>query len=141
MTRASIEDRLDIIDLFARYARALDEGDVDGIASCFSHTAEVDSPIVGKYAGREGIRKFAARYSQFRKQRGQTRHFITNIEARVEGNTANAHAYLMCCITRDGKSEVIPPSVYECVLTRIDGQWLFERRVVRQDAPFILSGI
>ncbi len=35
MAKPSIEDRLAIEDLFVRYTTALDNGDVDGVVSCF----------------------------------------------------------------------------------------------------------
>ncbi len=40
-TRPSVEDRIAIQDLIARYAWALDTGDVEGVVGCFTPNGEV----------------------------------------------------------------------------------------------------
>ncbi len=44
-------------------------------------------------------------------------------------------------ITRDGKSEMMPPGRYDCRLERVDGEWLFKHCLVVLDAEFKLEGI
>ena len=57
-----MDDRLMINDLFVRYTTALDAGDVETIVACFTEDGALESPAVGIYAGRQGIREFAERY-------------------------------------------------------------------------------
>ena len=61
MAKPSIEDRLAIEDLFVRYTAALDEGDVEGVVSCFTEDGWLDSPIVGRHQGEASLRAFAAK--------------------------------------------------------------------------------
>jgi len=138
---ASIEDRFAINDLFVRYATALDSGDVETIVGCFTEDGSLESPAVGKYAGRDGIREFSNRFAQFRQRGAQLRHVLSNLAVEVTGDRARATCYLCNIITRDGRSEMMPPGRYECDLQRINGEWLFKHRLVVLDAAFQLPGI
>jgi len=138
---ASIEDRFAINDLFVRYATALDSGDVETIVGCFTEDGSLESPAVGKYAGRDGIREFSNRFAQFRQRGAQLRHVLSNLAMEVTGDRARATCYLCNIITRDGRSEMMPPGRYECDLQRINGEWLFKHRLVVLDAAFQLPGI
>ena len=138
---ASVEDRLAINDLFVRYATALDNGDVDTIVGCFTEDGSLESPAVGVYSGRAGIREFSNRFAAFRARGSQLRHVLSNLAVNVNGDQAHATAYLVNIITRNGKSEMMPPGRYDCRLERVEGEWLFKHRLVVLDAEFKLEGI
>jgi hypothetical protein len=53
--KLSVEDRLDIMDLFARYYWALDLGDAEGAAACYAEDGWFDHLWQGKREGREAI--------------------------------------------------------------------------------------
>lgn len=55
--KVSIEDRLDLDDLIARYAWALDTGDVEGYVGCFFEDGWIQHDPPGLCKGREAIRK------------------------------------------------------------------------------------
>ena len=137
----SLEDRFAIDDLFVRYATALDNGDVEGIVSCFTEDGSLESPAAGGYSGRDGIREFANRFARFRERGYQLRHVLSNLAAKVDGDTAHVTAYLMNIITTDGVSKMMPPGRYDCDMRRVNGEWLFHRRLVVLDAEFSLPGI
>ncbi|MSP00412.1 MAG: nuclear transport factor 2 family protein [Acetobacteraceae bacterium] len=137
----SIEDRFGINDLFVRYATALDAGDVETIVGCFTEDGALESPAVGKYAGRDGIRAFSERFAAMHRRGVQLRHVLSNLAMTVTGETARATCYLTNIITVDGKSQMMPPGRYECDLRRVDGEWLFQNRLVILDAEFPLPGI
>jgi uncharacterized protein (TIGR02246 family) len=137
----AIEDRFGINDLFVRYTVALDAGDVDTIVACFTEDGALESPAVGKYAGRDGIRAFSERFAAMHRRGVQLRHVISNMAMTVDGNTAQATCYLTCIITMNGKSELMPPGRYECALRKVDGAWLFQHRLVVMDATYELPGI
>jgi uncharacterized protein (TIGR02246 family) len=141
MTKPSIEDRLLINDLFVRYTTALDAGDVETIVGCFTEDGALESPAVGVYAGRQGIRDFAVRFARFHEQGAQLRHFISNLAVQVDGDRARATCYLLNVITRNGKTELMPPGCYDCQLVRLDGEWLFQHRLVVLDGEVKLDGI
>jgi hypothetical protein len=55
--KVSIEDRLDLQDLIARYAWALDTGDVEGYLDCFFEDGWIEHHPPGICRGRAEIRK------------------------------------------------------------------------------------
>jgi uncharacterized protein (TIGR02246 family) len=136
-----MDDRQMINDLFVRYTTALDAGDVETIVGCFTEDGALESPAVGVYAGRQGIREFAERFSRFQERGSQLRHFISNLAAQVEGDAAHATCYLLTVITRNGKTELMAPGRYDCRLEKIGGQWLFKHRLVVLDGEVNLDGI
>jgi uncharacterized protein (TIGR02246 family) len=137
----SIEDRFAIYDLFVRYTTALDAGDVDTIVGCFTEDGSLESPVVGKYAGRDGIRAFSERFTALHQRGVQLRHVISNLAISVHDETARATCYLTNVVTFDGKSQLMPPGRYECDLRKVDGVWLFHNRLVILDAPFEIPGL
>ena len=139
----SLGDRLAIGDLFVRYTRALDEGDVETVVDCFTGDATLESPVIGVIAGRDAIRAFAARFAAQRAGGVQFRHMITNIAAEIApgGDRARATAYLLVFVTKDGKSRRLPPGRYECEAIREGGAWRLSRRVVFHDHDYTLEGI
>jgi uncharacterized protein (TIGR02246 family) len=138
---SSLEDRLAINDLFVRYTTALDAGDVEAIVGCFTVDGTLDSPTVGSYSGREGIREFAVRFARFRERGSQLRHVISNLAVQLDGERASATCYLLNIITRNGKSELVAPGRYECQLEKIGCEWLFKHRRVILDHEVRLDGV
>jgi ketosteroid isomerase-like protein len=141
MTAPSVEDRLAINDLFVRYTTALDAGEVDTIVACFTEDGALESPAVGVYSGRQGIREFAERFARFREAGSQLRHFISNLAVQVDGDEARATCYLLNIITRNGATELLAPGRYDCRLAKVSGEWLFRHRLVALDHEVALDGI
>lgn len=138
---ATIEDRLAINDLFTRYATALDGGDVEGILSCFTSDATLESPVIGALSGTAAIRAFAQRFSQLPGKGVQLRHVLTNLACKVHGDTAHATCYLNNLISVNGEPRLAPPGRYDCDLVRAGDGWLFKRRLVVLDGPFQIPGL
>lgn len=137
----SVEDRFAIQDLFVRYATALDGGDVDGVVSCFTETATMESPVVGVKTGAAEIRAFAEQFAAFHRSGAQLRHVLSNFAIDVNGDSAEVKCYLTNILTRDGETRMGPPGRYDCTVVRADGGWLFQRRLVVLDGVFDLRGI
>ncbi len=55
-SKLSVEDRLDIMELFAKYAWAIDSGDAEGVLRCFAEDGYLDHLWQGKLQGHEKIR-------------------------------------------------------------------------------------
>ena len=55
--KISLEDRAGVQDLIARYAWALDTGDLDGYVDCFMEDGWIEHHPPGRCEGREGIRR------------------------------------------------------------------------------------
>jgi hypothetical protein len=56
-SKISVEDRFDIMDSIARYAWALDTGDLEGYLDCFTEDGWIEHHPPGRCEGREAIRK------------------------------------------------------------------------------------
>lgn len=141
MDLQALADRLAINDLFVRYATALDAGDVETIVGCFAEDGALESPLIGVRSGRDAIRDFAVRFAALPRNGTQLRHVLSNLAVTVEGDRARATCYLVTIMTRDGQSTLRPPGRYICDLVRTDGGWVFQRRVVVEDAKMPLPGI
>ena len=114
---------------------------METIIACFTEDGALESPAVGKYSGRDGIRAFSERFAAMHARGVQLRHVISNLAMTVDGDQAQATCYLTNIITVAGKSTLMPPGRYECVLRKVAGAWLFQNRLVILDAPFALPGI
>ncbi len=141
MDLRALEDRLAINDLFVRYATALDAGDVETIVGCFAEDGSLESPLVGVYQGRDGIRAFATRFARLRESGTQLRHVLSNLAVHLDGDRAHATCYLLTVLTRGGNSALRPPGRYDCQLARVNGAWVFKHRLVIEDAKAPLDGV
>jgi len=141
MGAPSIEDRFAISDLFVRYTTALDAGDVETVVGCFTEDCSLESPVVGTFQGRAGVREFARHNVRYKEERGaQFRHVISNLKIDVEGDRAQASCYLLDFVTVDGKVHLLSPGQYDCDLVRTRDGWRFTRRLVILDYHFSLPG-
>lgn len=139
MQPATLQDWFEINNLFIRYATTLDHCDIEGFAGCFRPTAFIESPVLGRFEGAEGIRAFAERTLRAtRERRAQFRHVVTNLVVHVDGDRARATCYLLDFYTVKGQTQLLSPGEYSCDLTRVDGRWLFDNRVVVMDKNFDL---
>lgn len=137
MKPAQLQDWFEINNLFTQYTTALDRGDLDGVAACFSDDGIVDSPLMGIFRGRAQIRDFAARTKKVsRERKAQFRHMVTNLTVETAGDRAHATCYFLDYLTADGKTELLSPGVYHCDLSRVGGTWLFDDRKVTLDQKF-----
>jgi len=114
---------------------------VETLVDCFTRDGSLQSPAVGKYIGHSAIRAFAQRFAAFRRNGSQLRHVISNLAVEVDADQATATCYLIVFLTKDGKSQMLAPGQYECELCKIDGAWLFQKRVVKHDHDYTLDGI
>ncbi|HEX5317989.1 MAG TPA: nuclear transport factor 2 family protein [Stellaceae bacterium] len=137
---ASVEDRLAIADLFTRYCRALDDGEVETVVACFTADAVLKSPMID-LAGHAAIRDFVGRFAAQRAAGTQIRHMVTNIAATIDGDRARATAYLLVLVSENGAHRTLPPGRYECDLVKEAGAWRFTRRIVLHDHEYALDAI
>lgn len=140
-TPASLEDWFAIHNAFIAYATALDACEVDAVVACFEPDCSLSSPILGRFEGHAGIRDFAQRTLDLKRERNvQFRHVVGNLRAWVEGDRATARCYLLDFLTEDGRTELLSPGEYDAELRRRGGVWRFVRRDVAMDRMFALPG-
>lgn len=139
------EDRARIEDLQARYMFALDFGDLDTYVSTFTEDGILD--IIGqKWQGRQEIKKGLEGMNEAPPEAGENpapkedpgpypatgRHNITNIVLKIDGDKAVGRAYWFHYGNNnpDRKATLDSYGYYEDELSKVDGQWLFSKRVI-----------
>ena len=138
-TPASLEDWFAIHNAFIAYATALDACDIDAVIACFEPDCSLSSPILGRFEGHAGIRRFAQRTVDLKRERNvQFRHVVGNLRAWVDGDRATVRCYLLDFLTENGRTELLSPGEYDAELRRRDGSWRFVRRDVAMDRVFSL---
>ncbi len=128
----NLQDRLDIHELYARYAATIDNGEYEDWLSCFTEDGVFESTRFGKHVGREGLRKFTKIY---RESLGgaQVLHAITNVYFKIEGDAGAGSCYLLYYHCKDGKIQQAAVGRYKDTLRKVDGRWLFASRKVSLD--------
>jgi uncharacterized protein (TIGR02246 family) len=129
----SADDRLDIMDLIARYAHTLDTGDLDGYVNNFAP----DAVLFERHQGRQQIRDYVAMLMQQGRAgplpNGEVayRHFVGAPTIDGAGDRATVHSYLLW-VNMGSEPPVSAAAEYldECV--KLDGRWYFQSRVLRR---------
>lgn len=137
------EDRAQIEDLQARYMFALDFGDLDTYVSTFTEDGILD--IIGfKWQGRENIKKELGAMSTGMEEDKPAsedekklypstgRHNITNIVIKINGNRATGRAYWFHMGNDNPERKAVVDSYghYEDEMEKVNGEWLFSKRVI-----------
>lgn len=136
------DDRAAIEDLMARYLFAMDWNDFDAYAAMFTEDGELEFAR-GSAVGREKIGETVKAFKEsigkiYTDQNGDPaalRHVIAHKVIRVEGDRAWATSfwYEMANDGPDGAPKIGTFGHYEDELQRVDGEWLFSRRSIRNE--------
>jgi hypothetical protein len=129
--RLSAEDRLDIMDLIARYASTLDAGDLDG----YVNNLAPDGVLFEQHQGREQIRNYVAML--MRQGRAGPlpggdvayRHFVGAPTIDGAEERATVHSYLLW-INMGSEPPVKAAAEYRDECIKLDGEWFFKSRVL-----------
>lgn len=139
MSADDLRDRLELHELFARYAWSYDEGRFDQLADLWTVDAQFEirggvGTMPTTMRGRDEIvTTMQARRSQT--QPAQRRHLITNVVVEeVDGDRARASAYLVLGSTTDGVLSLPITGHYRNGYARVDGRWRIHRQVLTMDA-------
>jgi uncharacterized protein (TIGR02246 family) len=123
-TTLSQADRLEIQDLYGRYGIAIDDGDAEGWAACFTARGGMTVGDQLELNGREELAGFAAAHHE--SPRGAGRHHFTTIAVTGTEDGAAGRAYSL--MTLGG--QVTSAMSYVDELVKEDGAWRFARRTV-----------
>jgi ketosteroid isomerase-like protein len=127
-------DRLDIMDVLARYAQCLDQGDLDGYVANFAP----DGVLFEQYHGRDQIREYVGGLMERWKTALSTRlHIIGYPLVTGSGEQATAQTYLIWITTGDSASPVVGAARLFDTLVKLDGRWLLNSRVQTRLANFV----
>ena len=136
------EDRAQIEDLQARYMFALDFGDTDTYLSTFTEDGILDIRNGSPWQGHEAIRGIIGGMSESEEGQPQEepqelhpatgRHNITNIVIKIDGDKAVGRAYWFHYSNNNPERSAVFDSYghYEDEMVKVDGQWLFSKRVI-----------
>jgi len=140
-------DRAEIEDLMARYLFAMDYNDFDTYADTFTEDGTLEYAR-GSVSGRESIRESARQFKQavagiYQDVDGNPavlRHVLCQSVIRVEGDSA-WHTGFWFETANDGPRDAggrFTPTlgtfgVYEDVLARVEGEWKFAYRNIRNE--------
>ena len=129
----SVDDRLEILDLAARYNHAVDSGDHEGVAALFTEDGAIEATATGTIAGRAAI----AGYIGSRPDGWQRRRHL-NSNAIIEGvpGDEDAARLVLSLLVVSRRERVVPRlhGRYEDELRRVDGEWRFAKRRIIVDA-------
>ena len=126
MAELSIEDRVMITDLIARYAHTLDSGDLDGYVRNFAP----DGVLFEAHRGHDAIRTYVAGVIARRQaDPNRTRHFAGAPTIDGDSERATVHSYLMW-ITEGAELPIHEAAEYNDVVVKRDGRWMFQSRVL-----------
>lgn len=118
----SIEDRLDIHDLFARYCFLVDQGKADEWTALFTPDGVFDVPGLANMVGSAQIRQIAEMVAG--KSQGKWRHQITNLLAEAGGTPDVANVTMYSLVTDwSGAGTVGTFNDYSGRLRKIAGVW------------------
>lgn len=135
------DDRAMIEDLQARYLFAFDWNDADGYAGTFTEDGILNFGW-GEIKGRQAIRDFIDPPGESRSEpagerprEGIGRHIISNIVVKIDGDKARSVAYWSHMTSGpDGRGGVDFFGHYEDELVKVNGEWLFARRRIYNEA-------
>lgn len=138
------DDHALIEDLQARYLFAFDFGDAEGYANTFAPDGILNFGW-GEIKGREAIAKFIAdgreRTAEARanppagERPSIGRHIISNIVVTIDGNKARGLAYWTHMTSdKTGYGTVDFFGHYEDEMVKVNGEWLFSKRYVFNEA-------
>lgn len=121
--RLTADDRLDIMDLYARYAWSMDSGDMEA----FEQTITEDARLVGigeDFVGREAIRSWEEAFLRDPGFPG-TQHFYTNFVIRGTSEEASVRAYVARMYRTPGTSncQMLWLGYYTDTCVKRDGIW------------------
>jgi len=121
-------DRLEIMQLGARFDNALDAEDAQKFGSVFVHNS-VLAGFWGESRGPEQIEgAFHFMLATFARNR---RHVVSNQEIGVHGDSAEMLSYLT--VFDRQTLALIGTAAFHDTLRREDGSWLFTRRTLNAD--------
>jgi len=120
------EDREKVRELYARFCHSIDEGRYEEWINTFTPDGVFDSPVAGRHAGHEGLRKFTQALAASEMGKAVQRHLVTNLSLSLEGDRGTGLSNLIVYVTRDGVTSLLPIGGYRTRLRKIGGEWYFE---------------
>jgi hypothetical protein len=148
MNGPDTQDRLDILELYARYSWALDTGDTDGYVALFTEDAEAtEETRTGELEvrkGRDEIRKLVLKFHEradFPGHQHQMAQFVFCADPLERPHHWVVKSYGWATINRPPQ----PPHLHWCghirdVVAKVDGAWKIKSKAIMGWTGEVLSG-
>lgn len=140
MMPVTLEQKLEIHELLARAAYALDVRNVDMLAGSFAENASLSMRIgggdlIGPFENREGIMKLMT--DSMAEQTDQRRHVVSNIffDGERDGRPVVV-SNLTLLATENGEIELLSAGIYRDIVAEVDGQWQILERYIELDKSY-----
>lgn len=117
-------DRLAILELLARGLRALDAGDGEAAAACFSTDGVLDVPPHGRFEGREAIAAFVRAHEAAAEHGSQ--HWTNNVILEGDEDGVRLSCYLLgfdLAVGAGGGPAIAWLALVDGELRRENGEW------------------
>lgn len=125
----TLQDRLDILELAARYNKAVDGGDVEGWLALWTDDGVFETSF-GTFKGKEALRNFMKFYMATSKG---NRHVSVNPVMEGDGDSATLACDLLLVRT-PGMPSLFATGTYTDALRKVGGAWKFQRRKLALDS-------
>ena len=127
----SSEDKVEIQELTARYANAMDDTDLDGWMATWDESGLWKGGL-GEFQGKARLKELFATLGERIKNR---RHVMTNFVISVNDDQAEQRCYMLV-FDRVNEARLIASGVYNDRLIKSGGKWKFVERRVALDPSF-----
>ena len=127
-------DRIEILELLGRYAHAIDSGDGEAYADCFTDDGVIELRRTGLHVqGRDALAEFAR---EDHARSGAARHMTNSPIIEGDGDEASMRVYLLRLTqdrSQDEQRGIGAVGLYHDTLRRVGGRWRFQHRDVFVD--------
>lgn len=131
--KLTADDYIEIQQLYANYAQALDKGEGERFASTFVDDGEFTGGRgPGKANDDRTPRKGSAALTKMGNTSG-TRHFTANLVITPTAEGAKGSCYLLLFNVRNIPGTIVETAIYDDSLVKTAGGWKFKKRVVWRD--------
>lgn len=124
VTTLSMQDYIDIQQLYARYAHAIDSGARNG--QTWAETFTLDGTF-GTNVGRDQLAAFAKNWHENRGG-AQIQHWNSNLVITPAADGAHGSCYLMLVDKRTKPTSIMSTNQYDDTLVRTAEGWRFKKR-------------
>lgn len=127
----------EIENLIYRYAELIDAGDLDGVATLFTHgriCGVENGPPETVFDGAVRVREMYGMATRlYDDGTPKTKHLTSNVQIYVDDSSGTAESRSYYCVTQATPElplQVIITGHYRDTFHRVDGQWWFDSRTM-----------
>jgi hypothetical protein len=124
----TVRDRLEIQELYARYAQTFDLGDAEGWANTFA-----EDGVFGASQGRTELIEYAK--GRFPRYGGHSRHWNSQLTLTPTTDGVRGVVYIMLWDVGTRPRTIIASGIYRDIIVKTPEGWRFKTRVVEGDQP------